>query len=149
MTNWLVGKVASFYCTTLKVTEIFSKAILLPMFVYGDCMAVCTILYTWQQWMWLKKPNPLIWKGVHILLAMQCSNIAVNRSSFEQIKEIQHLVTCWETDRCSVHTHHGIQYIYIQLFVICIQLFVYTVCVFRAIDLNLSQPQKHNSGRRA
>ena len=30
----------------LKVTELFSKAILLSMFVYGDCMAVCSILYT-------------------------------------------------------------------------------------------------------
>ena len=28
---------------TLKVTELFSKAILLPMFVYGDYMAVCSI----------------------------------------------------------------------------------------------------------
>ena len=27
----------------LKVTELFSKAILLPMFVYGDCMSVCSI----------------------------------------------------------------------------------------------------------
>ena len=34
---------------TLKVTESFSKAILLPMFVYGNCMAVCSILYTCQQ----------------------------------------------------------------------------------------------------
>jgi hypothetical protein len=30
----------------VKVTELLSKAILLPMFVYGDCMAVCLILYT-------------------------------------------------------------------------------------------------------
>ena len=29
----------------LKVTELFSKAILLPMFVYGDCMAVCAIFF--------------------------------------------------------------------------------------------------------
>ena len=29
-------------------------SILLPMFVYGDCMAVCLILYTCQQWVWLK-----------------------------------------------------------------------------------------------
>ena len=28
---------------TLKVTELFSKTILMPMFVYGDCMALCTI----------------------------------------------------------------------------------------------------------
>ena len=28
--------------------------ILLPMFVYGDCMAVYLILYTCQQWVWLK-----------------------------------------------------------------------------------------------
>ena len=27
----------------LKVTELFSKVILLPVFVYGDCMAVCLI----------------------------------------------------------------------------------------------------------
>jgi hypothetical protein len=39
---------------TLKVTLRFSKAILLPMFVYGDCMAVCSTLYTCQQWVWLK-----------------------------------------------------------------------------------------------
>ena len=30
--------VASYYGATLKVTELFSKAILMPMFVYGDCM---------------------------------------------------------------------------------------------------------------
>ena len=30
-------------------TELFSKVILLPMFVYGDCMALCSILYTCQQ----------------------------------------------------------------------------------------------------
>ena len=39
---------------TLKVTELFSKAILLPMLVYGDYMAVCSMLYTCQQWVWLK-----------------------------------------------------------------------------------------------
>jgi hypothetical protein len=38
----------------LKVNEISSKAILLLMFVYGDCMAVCMIFYTFQQWVWLK-----------------------------------------------------------------------------------------------
>jgi hypothetical protein len=27
----------------LKITELFSKVSLLPMFVYGDCMAVCSI----------------------------------------------------------------------------------------------------------
>jgi hypothetical protein len=27
----------------LKVTELFSKVVLPPMFVYGDCMAVCSI----------------------------------------------------------------------------------------------------------
>ena len=43
MRNRLVGKVASYDDTTLKVTELFSKAILLPMFVYGNCMAVCLI----------------------------------------------------------------------------------------------------------
>ena len=31
---------ASYGGATLKVTELFSKSILLPMFVYGDCMAV-------------------------------------------------------------------------------------------------------------
>ena len=36
--NWLVGKVAPYDGAMLKVTELFSKAILLPMFVYGDCM---------------------------------------------------------------------------------------------------------------
>ena len=34
---------ASYDGATLKVTELFSKAILLQMFVYGDCMAVCSI----------------------------------------------------------------------------------------------------------
>ena len=48
-----------------KVTELFSRAIQLPMFVYGDCMAACSILYTCQQLVW---PNPRIWRGVHILL---------------------------------------------------------------------------------
>jgi hypothetical protein len=44
----------------MKVTELFNKAILLPMFVYGDCISVCLILYTCQQPVWLKYPNPLI-----------------------------------------------------------------------------------------
>jgi hypothetical protein len=43
--NWLVGKVPSYDGATLNVTELFSKAILLPMFVYGDCMAVCWIIH--------------------------------------------------------------------------------------------------------
>jgi hypothetical protein len=38
----------------MTVTELFRKAILIPMFVYGDCMAVCSILYTCQQRVWLK-----------------------------------------------------------------------------------------------
>jgi hypothetical protein len=54
------GKVASYDSATLKVTELFGKAILLPMFVYRDCMAVCLILYTGQQQVWLKLLNPLI-----------------------------------------------------------------------------------------
>ena len=41
MMNLLVGKVASYEGATLKVTELFTKAILLPMLVNGDCMAVC------------------------------------------------------------------------------------------------------------
>ena len=40
--------------------KFFSKANLLPMFVYGDCMAVCSISYTCQQRVCLKQPNPLI-----------------------------------------------------------------------------------------
>ena len=40
---------ASYDGATLKVTELFGKAILLPLFVYGDCMAVCSVLYTCQQ----------------------------------------------------------------------------------------------------
>jgi hypothetical protein len=40
--------------TCWKGIELFSKAILLPMFVYGDCMVVCSILYTCQQKVWLK-----------------------------------------------------------------------------------------------
>jgi hypothetical protein len=46
--------VASYDGTTLKVTELFSKTILLSMFVYRDCMAVCLILYTYQYGVWLK-----------------------------------------------------------------------------------------------
>jgi hypothetical protein len=53
LTNWLVRKVASYDGAILKVTDFFSKAILLPMFVYGDCMVVCSILYTCQQQVWL------------------------------------------------------------------------------------------------
>ena len=34
--------------------QLFSKANLVPMFVYGDCTAVCSILYTCQQWVWLE-----------------------------------------------------------------------------------------------
>ena len=41
MMNWHVGKVASYGGATLKVTELFSKAMLLSMLVYDDCMAVC------------------------------------------------------------------------------------------------------------
>ena len=50
----IVGNVPSYDGAMLKVTDLFSKAILLPMFVYGDCMAVCSILSTCQQWVWLK-----------------------------------------------------------------------------------------------
>jgi hypothetical protein len=42
-TNWLVGKVASYGGTTFKVIELFTKDILLTMYDYGDCMAVCSI----------------------------------------------------------------------------------------------------------
>ena len=52
--NLLVGKVASNDHATLKVTELFSKVNLLPLFVYGDCMAVCSILYTCLNRIWLK-----------------------------------------------------------------------------------------------
>ena len=58
--KWLVGKVASYNGATLKLTELFNNAILRPMFVCGDCMAVCSILYTCQQRVWLKQPNRLI-----------------------------------------------------------------------------------------
>ena len=44
-----IWQVASYDSDILKVTELFSKAILLPMFVYGDCMAVYSIIYTCQQ----------------------------------------------------------------------------------------------------
>ena len=50
---FFVRKVASYDGAMLKVTELFSKAILLPMFVNGDCMAVCLILYICQQRVWL------------------------------------------------------------------------------------------------
>ena len=37
LTNWFVGKVASYDGATLKVTEVFSKAILLPMEIAWLC----------------------------------------------------------------------------------------------------------------
>ena len=43
--NILVENVASYEGATLKVTELVSKAILMPMFVYGDCMAVWSISF--------------------------------------------------------------------------------------------------------
>ena len=39
----------------LKVSELFSKAILLPVFVYGDCMGVWLILY--MAWLKFKYVN--------------------------------------------------------------------------------------------
>jgi hypothetical protein len=50
----------------LSSLSISVRAILLPMFVYGDCMTVCSILYICQQLVWLKWLNPLIWRSVHI-----------------------------------------------------------------------------------
>jgi hypothetical protein len=50
----------------LNVTELFSKAILLAIFVYGDCMAVCWILYTCQQWVVAEIAKSTHVKGVHI-----------------------------------------------------------------------------------
>jgi len=35
---------------------------LLPMFINGDCISVCFVLYNCQQWVRLKYPNPLIKK---------------------------------------------------------------------------------------
>ena len=52
--DFTVRKVASYDGATLKVTELFSKDILLPMLVYGDCMAVCSISYTCQKGVLLK-----------------------------------------------------------------------------------------------
>ena len=51
----LVGKVASYDGATLKVTELSSKAILLPRFVYGDFMTVLNFLHLsancgWNSW---------------------------------------------------------------------------------------------------
>jgi hypothetical protein len=54
LTNLLIGKVASYDSAMLNVTELFSKAILLPLFVCGHCMVVCLILYTCQQRVRLK-----------------------------------------------------------------------------------------------
>ena len=45
---------SSYEDAMLKVTELFRKAILLPMFVYGDYMAVCSKVYTCQQLVLLK-----------------------------------------------------------------------------------------------
>jgi hypothetical protein len=49
-----VGKAASYDGAMLKITDLFIKAILLSMFIYGDCTAVCLILYTCQRQVWLK-----------------------------------------------------------------------------------------------
>jgi hypothetical protein len=38
----------------MTVTELFSKTILMPMFVYGDCVSVCQNLNTCHLWVWLK-----------------------------------------------------------------------------------------------
>jgi hypothetical protein len=43
---WQTDLLESYGGAMLKVTELFSKAILLPMFVYGDYMTVCLIFYT-------------------------------------------------------------------------------------------------------
>jgi hypothetical protein len=54
--NWLVGKVVYYNAATLKVTELFSKVMLLPMFVYGDCVAVCsTCTYSIHLSFWVKR----------------------------------------------------------------------------------------------
>ena len=38
-----------------------SNVILLPIVVYGDCMAMCSILYTCQQCVWLKIAESTNW----------------------------------------------------------------------------------------
>jgi hypothetical protein len=38
---------------TVPSWKLQSSSILLLIFVYGDCMAVCLIVYTCQQWVWL------------------------------------------------------------------------------------------------
>ena len=59
------------------------RPILLPVFVSGDHIAVCLILYTCQQWLWLKWPNPLIRKGVRILLATKCFDGSFGRVQYK------------------------------------------------------------------
>jgi hypothetical protein len=67
LTNWLVGKVASNDGATLKVTELFSKAILLPMFVYGVCIAVMLDFIHLSE-MGVAEIAESTKRGVHILL---------------------------------------------------------------------------------
>ena len=60
------------------------RPFLLPMFVYGDCMAVCLILYICQQWVGLKLPNPRIRRDVCILLAMSCITFYIDTKASAQ-----------------------------------------------------------------
>jgi hypothetical protein len=50
----LIVSIAIMDRQVLRTSALFSKAILLSMFVYWDCAAVCSILYTCQQQVWLK-----------------------------------------------------------------------------------------------
>lgn len=59
----------------LKSLSTLVWSILLLMFVHEKCMAVCLILFTGLHWVWLKLLNSLIRKSVHILLAIEFTNI--------------------------------------------------------------------------
>lgn len=65
-------KVASYDTAMLKSLSSSVRSILLLMFVCGDCMAMCMILCTYYQWVWLKHLNSIISLGVHILLFICC-----------------------------------------------------------------------------
>ena len=54
------------------------------MCVFEDCMAVHSIVYTCQQRMWLKKLNPLIWRGVYILLYINTMDLRMSTSTLSK-----------------------------------------------------------------
>ena len=56
---WIFPKMCNPNGATLNVTELFSKAILLTMFVYGDCMAV---------WFYTPVSNSVEWLSTYLYI---------------------------------------------------------------------------------